>query len=138
PASRLTEDVATIAVGQERLLETAKGLSNDMLVRGAASIDSTFVDIRAALDSASRAMAAAAGALRDGRLGEALPLEQQSLQQLQRAEALYRDVQMQLNQEGGGGGGGGGGEAPEDLADLFDMQQDELRNQYEAVQREAS
>ncbi|HRP09154.1 MAG TPA: DUF4175 family protein, partial [Gemmatimonadales bacterium] len=135
PAPRLSEDVATIAAGQERLRDRVEELANDMLVRGAAAVDSVFVDIRAALDSSGRAMDTAAGALRRGRLADALPLEQQSLQQLQRAEALYRDVQMQLNE---GGGGGGGGAAPEDLADLFDLERDQLRNQYEAVQREAS
>ena len=36
---------------------------------------------------------------------------------------------------GRGGGGGGRGSNAEDLADIFELQQDRLRNQYEAVQR---
>src|SRR5688500_15342644 len=51
---------------------------------------------------------------------------------------MYRDVQVQIGgQQGGGGGGGGGGQRPEDLADLFELQTDKMRNQYEAVQSES-
>ena len=36
---------------------------------------------------------------------------------------------------GGGGGGGGGRQAAEDLADLFELELDKMRNQYETLQR---
>src|SRR4030095_15876675 len=56
------------------------------------------------------------------------------LQALERAEAVYRDVNVSM---GGGGGGGGGAQQSnaEDLADLFELETDKLRNQYEQVQR---
>ena len=136
---REEQDVAAIATGQERLLERVRELTNEMAVRGAAAMDSTFVDVKQALDSAEVVMDTALTALRAARLDAALPMEQRALQQLQRAEALYRDVQVQMGQQqGGGGGGGGGGTPPEDLADLFELERDQLRNQYEAVQRQSS
>jgi hypothetical protein len=134
---RLREDIATLAVGQERLRDQLRQLSSQLEQRGAASVDSNFVEIKAALDSAAVVMGGAIGALREDRLDDALPDQQRALQQIQRGEAIYRDVELQLNQDGGGGGGGGGG-APEDLADLFELETDKLRNQYEAVQRESA
>src|SRR5690606_23197920 len=55
--------------------------------------------------------------------------------QLQRAEALFREVQVAFEQQRGGGGGGGGAPNAEDLADLFELERDKLQNQYETVQR---
>ena len=67
--------------------------------------------------------------------GGALSEEQQALQYLLRAEALYDEVQVSQQQGGGGGGGGGRGPSAEDLADLFELELDKLKNQYESVQR---
>src|SRR6185503_16877538 len=67
---------------------------------------------------------------------DALPPEQKALMHLQRAEAVFRDVQVQMGQQQGGGGGGGGTfPNAEDLADLFELELDKLQNQYETVQR---
>jgi hypothetical protein len=62
-----------------------------------------------------------------------LPPEQRALQQLLRAEALYREVQVQMQQQQQAGGSGG--TPPEDLADLFDLEREGMPNQYEQVQR---
>ena len=45
---------------------------------------------------------------------------------------MFRDVQVAF---GGGGMGGGEQSNAEDLADLFELEMDKLRNQYETVQR---
>jgi hypothetical protein len=69
----------------------------------------------------------------------ALPGEQQALASLQRAEEAYRDVRVRMDQQRGGGGGGGGGQqssgAAEELANLFQLEMDKLRNQYETFDR---
>src|SRR5688500_14496404 len=65
---------------------------------------------------------------------EALPHEQKALQHLQRAEAAYRNVQVSFEGQPGGGMGGDQPNA-EDLADLFELENDKLRNQYEQVER---
>ena len=61
------------------------------------------------------------------------PPEQRALQHLQRAEAAFREVQVAMGQQGGGGGAGCAD--AEDLADLFELELDRMRNQYETVQR---
>ncbi len=49
---------------------------------------------------------------------------------------MNRDIQVAFgNQSGGGGGGGGGGQnAGRDLANLFDLELDTQKNQYEQAQ----
>ncbi|MHB1170851.1 MAG: DUF4175 family protein, partial [Longimicrobiales bacterium] len=125
-------DLNTIALAQERLREQVETLTQRMSSRGVTT-DTAFRRIAELLPQAAREMDAAVQELRAGDPDAALPNEQRALQQLQRAEAMYRDVQVAMQQQGGGGGGG----APdaEDLADLFELEMDELRNQYETVQQ---
>jgi hypothetical protein len=67
----------------------------------------------------------------------ALAPEQQALASLQRAEEAYRDVRVRMDRQQGGGGGGGGGRsaAADELADLFQLEADKLRNQYETFRQ---
>ena len=132
------EDLATVNIAEGRLREDVETLTRRMQERGAARADTMFVHIQAELTQAIASLRAAEERLVKGLGRDALPPEQQALQRLQRAEAMYRDVQVQFGgQQGGGGGGGGGGQRAEDLADLFELQTDKLRNQYEAVQSES-
>lgn len=61
-------------------------------------------------------------------LEDALQPAQEALQYLLRAEAIFNDITV-TQQEGGGGGGGGG--ASEDLAEMFELEMDLEKNQYE-------
>ena len=83
------------------------------------------------------AMQAAEEKLVKGEGRDALPPEQRALQHLQRAEAMYRDVQVQIGPAAGRRWRRRRRQAAnaEDLADLFELQTDKLRNQYEAVQQ---
>ncbi|NKB88404.1 MAG: DUF4175 family protein [Acidobacteria bacterium] len=85
------------------------------------------------LENASDALGEASTALRADRLTDALRAENMALRSLQRFEALFREMQVQQQQQGGGGGGGGGD--MESIADMFDLEMDELENQYESVRR---
>jgi hypothetical protein len=133
---RRREDLTTLAIAQGRVRQDVATLVRRLSERGVAAADTTFDQIKAALDSAGAAMQPAEEFLGRRLAREALPPEQQALRYLQRAEALYREVQVQM---GGDAQGGGGGEQPnaEDLADLFELETDKLRNQYESVQRES-
>jgi len=131
------ENLTTLAIMQGRLKEEVATLSRRMAERNVARVDSLFTIIQAELDTAVRDMQQAEEALGLGRAEAALPAEQRALQRVQRAEAAYRDVQVQMG-GGGGGGGGGGSSSAEDLADLFELETDRVRNQYESVQRESS
>jgi hypothetical protein len=137
-ARKRREDVATLHIAEGRLRDDVAATARRLEERGAARADTTFVHIQAELTAAVTALQAAAERLVKGEARAALPSEQQALQRLQRAEALYRDVQVQMGGNPGGGSGGGGAQKAEDLADLFELQTDKLHNQYEAVQQESS
>ncbi len=137
-AKEMDENIATIKLSQERLHEEVDELTTRMVERGVASSDSNLLKVSKLLPLAAKEMEAAEKLLGDKKSQEALAPENKSLVQLQRAEAVYREytVQQQQQQQGGRGGGGGGGQQnPEDLADLFELQRDLQRNQYETVDR---
>ena len=131
------ENLTTLAISQGRLREQVSELVGQMKQRNVAHLDSTFQQIATELDSAQQVMQRAEEGLGKQQPRVAMPDEQRALRHLQRAEAAYRETQ--IAQGGGGGGGGGGGQAnAEELADLFELETDKLKNQYESVQQEAS
>ena len=132
------EDLTTLAISQGRLKQDVQGLVRRLVERNVASTDTNFARIKDELDAAGKEMQTAEEQLGTGKANEALPAEQRALQHVQRAEAVYRDVQVQLGGGGGGGGGGAQQSRAEDLADLFELENDKLKNQYEQVQREQS
>ena len=137
PARKHKEDVATLNIAEGRLRTEVVTLAQRMIERGAARKDSTYTHIHAELVEASTELQAAEERLVKAQGIEALPIEQRALQHLQRAEELYRNVQVQMGGQQGGGSGGGGQKKAEELADLFELQTDKLNNQYEAVQQES-
>jgi hypothetical protein len=126
------EAVTIVGLSQGRLREQVETLVRRLAEQGVMGMDSSFQQIAAALQSAIEEMKTAEGQLGKRKPDDALSPEQRALRHLQQAEAQYQDVQVAM---GGGGGGGGGGGAAEDLADLFELETDKLRNQYETVQR---
>jgi hypothetical protein len=127
------EAVTTVELSQRRLREQVNTLLQRMQQRGVVEMDSIFQQIAELLPQAIREMAAAEAQLQQVKPDSALSPEQKALQQLLRAEALYREVQVQMQQQQGSADGG---QPPaEDLADLFELDRDQLRNQYEQVQR---
>ena len=137
PPRKHKEDVATLNIAEGRLRVEVVALAQKLTERAAARTDTTFALIQAELVEASKHLQAAEELLVKARGREALPVEQVALQRLQRAEELYRNVQVQMGGQPGGGGGGGGQKKAEELADLFELQTDKLNNQYEAVQQES-
>ena len=130
----LRENLATISLAQGRLRQQVETLSRRMVQRGVSS-DSTFAMVAAELPLAIEAMRQAEVQLGQRDPGEALPPEQVALQHLQRAEAAYREVQVSRNNPPGGGGQQPQSSNAEDLADLFELENDRRQNQYEGVQR---
>ncbi len=128
------ENLATLALSQGRLREQVGTLIRRMEARATLLSDDDFQKIISALGSASEAMIPAEEQLLANRPKEALADEQLALKYLQRAEAVFRDVRVSFD-PGGGGGGGQAPELSEDLADLFELELDKLKNQYETVQR---
>ena len=130
------DHLGTVTLMQGRLREEVETLVRRFQTRGVAELDSTLATVAEALPLAAAAMQEAEERLGRRSADSALSPEQRALQQLQRAEAAFRERQVQLGQQGGGGGGGGAASA-EELADLFDLEMDRLRNQYESVDRGA-
>lgn len=131
-AAALNENLATLALLQGRLREQVEALVEQMRQRGVSRIPE-FQTVFEELPKAGEAMREAESELGERDLRGAMGPEQRALQHLQRAEAAFREVQIQQGR--GGGGGGGSGSAAEELADLFELEMDKLRNQYESVQR---
>ena len=130
----MSENLATLTLLQGRLRQQVEELIARMQQRGVAG-DPSLETVFSELPLAPPAMLEAETKLGERRLREALAPEQRSLQHLQRAEAAFRDVQVQQGGGGGGGTPGSVGAGAEELADLFELELDRLRNQYETVQR---
>ena len=128
------ENISTILLSQGRLREQVETLRQRLQQRGVLGADSIMEKIAEELPKAIEAMKEAEERLARREAEPSLPHEQRALQHLQRAEAAYREVQVSFE---GQPGGGMGGEQPnaEDLADLFELENDKLRNQYEQVER---
>ena len=137
-AREMSEHVTTVALMQGRLRDQVGSLITRMGNRGQSLLgDEEFSKIIEFLQQASTEMAAAQKELEAERPDEAMAVEKQALASLQRAESAFRDLTVSF-QQGGGGGGGGNQQLSEDLADLFELELDKLRNQYETVQRGAA
>jgi hypothetical protein len=134
PPAQLREDLATISLAQGRLRQQVETLTRRLVQRGVSSSDSSFAKVAQELPLASEAMKTAELHLGRREPGDALPPEQVALQHLQRAEAAFNEVQVSQNNSPNGGGGNPQANA-EDLADLFELENDRLQNQYETVQR---
>ena len=135
PASAVTETVATIGLAQGRLREQVATLNRRLRNRGIGATPE-FSEIVEHLDAGLVEMTVAEELLIAGNPDHALPREQKALTHLQRADAVFRDVQVAFGQGGGGGGGGGPRAQAEDLASLFELEMDKLRNQYETVEQQ--
>ncbi len=133
PGTVFSETVATVGLAQGRLREQVGALARRLRNRGIADAPG-FQGIVEELEAALGEMATAEERLIAGEPEAALPSEQKALAHLQRADSTFAERQVGF---GGGGGGGGGAPSPqsEDLARLFELEMDKLRNQYETVEQ---
>jgi molybdenum-dependent DNA-binding transcriptional regulator ModE len=128
----MREHLTTLTLAQGRLREEVQTLIDRMASRQVVQLDTAFRAVAEALPLAVQAMDSAEQTLGEWKAQAALTPEQQALQYLQRAEAAFRERQVSQQQ---GGQGGGQSASAEELADLFDLELDKLRNQYESVDR---
>ncbi len=126
-------DLATIAFSQGRLREQVMQVVERLAGRGLPGDGSPVATMAELLPQAAEQMSVAEEKLGENRPDLALGPEQKALQHLQRVDALFRDIQVARGQQGGGGGGQGS--ISDELADLFELEMDRLKNQYEQVQR---
>jgi hypothetical protein len=124
-----------VAAGQEKLrTDTLEFL--DRMGRRLGDVDGQkeVAEMADHLRQAAKEMEGAPPPLRKEAGKDALPPEQRALQRLLAADAIFREVQVAFGNQSNGGGGGGQREQQE-LAGLFELELDKMKNQYETVQR---
>ena len=124
-----------VAAGQEKLrTDTLEFL--DRMGRRLGDVDGQkqVAEMAENLRQAAKEMEGAPPPLRKEAGKDALPPEQRALQKLLAADAIFREVQVAFGNQSGEGGSGGQREQQE-LAGLFDLELDKMKNQYETVQR---
>jgi len=113
---------------QQTLADQARTLASRTRARQLTNADEKIEQFVESLELAAEAMEPAVEQLADVSLDEAVPSEQEALQHLLRAESVFSDIQVSFQS---GGGGGGGGLAGRDLSELFELEMDLEKNQYE-------
>ena len=125
---QLQDNAQMLSELQRTLADQARTLANRTRARQLTSVDEQIQIFVQSLESAAEAMIPAAERLVDLEFDDAVPSEQEALQYLLKAEAVFTDIQVSSQQ---GGGGGPGGFAGRDLAELFELEMDLEKNQYE-------
>jgi hypothetical protein len=125
---QLNDNSKMLADLQRTLAEQARTLASRTRARQLTGADPRIQKFVESLEQAADAMGPAAEQLGNIALDEAVPPEQDALQHLLRAEATFTDIQVAFQQQQGGGGGGGAGR---DLSELFELEMDLEKNQYE-------
>lgn len=132
PSDEFQENSQTLALVQQRLQGEAQAIVDRIQRRGAAALDPRLRKMGEYLAQAIVHMDPAQRHLNQLNPSEALPEEQKSLQQLLRAEALLKEIQVAFAQSQAAGGGN---PSPEELANLVDLELDKKKNQYETLQQ---
>jgi hypothetical protein len=125
-----------VAAGQEKLrTDTLEFL--DRMGRRLGGVDGQkqVAEMAEHLKQAAKEMESAPPPLRKEQGKDALPPEQRALQKLLAADAIFREVQVAFGDQSNGGGGSGGEREQQELAGLFELELDKMKNQYETVQR---
>jgi len=122
----IREDALVLSDVELTLRDQAMTLARRTRARQLAGTNEQFEKFVENLEKAAEFMAPASERLKDQEFQEALGPEQKALQHLLRAEALFRDIQVSF-----GPSGAGGGQASRDLAEMFELEMDLEKNQYE-------
>ena len=125
-----------VASGQEKLRTDTLEFLDRMGRRLGGDLDSQkeVAEMAEHLRQAAKEMEGAPPPLRKETGKDALPPEQRALQRLLAADALFREVQVAFGNQSGSGQGGEE-QQQQELAGLFDLELDKMKNQYETVQR---
>jgi hypothetical protein len=124
----VADNAALLSRVQSTLRDQVETLSQRTQARqldASAADIATFVDH---LNKAALAMIPAAERLGEIELEQAILPEQEALQHLLAAEAVFTDISVSLQANNRGGGGG---QAGRDLTEMFELEMDLEKNQYE-------
>jgi hypothetical protein len=129
PSASIHDNAALLASLQGKLAAQAQTLAERTQARQLVSADPRIARFIDSMRQAAKAMQPAAVHLAATDLGSAVAPEQQALQYLMRAASQFTDVQVALQR---GGGGGGGDQSGRDLSQIYQLEMDLHKNQYES------
>jgi hypothetical protein len=126
---QLEDSAKMLSELQATLAQQARTLA--MRTRARAQVEEdervkTFVE---SLERAATSMDPAAKHLSEFKLQDAVPVEQQALQQLLRAEAAFREVQVSMQQNDPSGNGA---QTARNFTEMFELEMDLEKSQYES------
>ena len=127
------QNLELLARAQSRIRDRVEAIVRRLRNRIMVELDERYRIITTELPLATEAMIEVEKQLQQTEIDSALPNAQVALLHLQRADAAFREINVSLANRGGAGAGSNAG--LEDLADLFRLEMDKLRHQYETVQR---
>jgi len=127
------DNLELLATAQTRIRARVEAIVRRISSRAIMQVDEIYKVIMEELPLAVEAMLDVEQQLELADIEAALTDAQIALKHLQRADAEFRDINVSLANRGGGGAGNTAGF--EDLANLFQLEMDKLRHQYETVQR---
>jgi hypothetical protein len=130
-AERLEDNARMLAELQGTLAEQARTLIERTQARALVDQDPKIRQFVENLEQAAEAMMPAVKHLSEIELDAAIPPEQKALQHLLRAEALVTEIQVSFQSSNAGGGGAAG----RDLSEMFELEMDLEKNQYETEAR---
>ena len=122
----ILDNAALLAQLQETLRGQVETLAQRSEARQLTASDEDIAEFVDHLRKAAEAMTPAAALLAEIDLEEALLPEQEALQHLLAAEAVFNDINVSRQS-----GRGGGGQAGRDLTEMFELEMDLEKNQYE-------
>lgn len=125
---QLEDNAKMLADLQVTLATQARTLAERMRARAPVDQDVSVRQFVESLEAAARAMDPAARHLSEFKLEDAISFEQQALQQLLRAEAAFRDVQVAMQRDNASGSGS---DAERNFTEMFELEMDVDKNHYE-------
>jgi len=130
---QLQENADLLADLQKTLAEQSRKVAERTRARVSLEEDERIKTFVESMERAATLMEPIVRHLNNFKLQEAVPLEQQALQQLQRAEAAFRDVQVSMSREDASQGS----QTAQNFTEMFELEMDVEKNQYE-TQSQAS
>ncbi|NOR35733.1 MAG: hypothetical protein GQ577_03215 [Woeseiaceae bacterium] len=122
----VTDNAALLSRLQQTLKEQVETLAERAEARQLTVSDEEIAEFVENLYKAAEAMTPATELLAEIDLEEALLPEQEALQHLLAAEAVFTDINVSMQANNGGGG-----QAGRDLSEMFELEMDLEKNQYE-------
>ncbi len=123
--AEIRENSLLLSEFQLKLRDQAETLARRVKARQLLGTNKDFEAFVENIEKAAEYMGPAGLLLEEQELEESLSPEQKSLRHLRRAESIFRRIELSF------GRGGAGGQGGRDLADMFELEMDLEKNQYE-------